>query len=90
MRTARIAHPIERSGVREDVEDSSSDERSRFIITPESQCGRGEGPKTFGHHFMDHGMKQAPERNIFSSLLQQQLQNSLMTRRKKNVYDPIS
>jgi hypothetical protein len=68
MRTARIANPIEISGVREEAENSSSGERFEFIITLESQCGGGEGPKTSGHHFMDHGMKQAPERNTLSSL----------------------
>jgi len=49
MRTAKIANPIEISGVREDVEDSSSDERSQGIIISESQVGKAIGKHRIGN-----------------------------------------
>ena len=61
-RTARIVHPIEISGVREDGERSSSDEPFQFINNPESQCSGIVGPEPFRLLFMDNDRKSALER----------------------------
>jgi len=82
---AKIANPLDMSGVREDLEASSSGERSTCILTPESHGGGVVGPHTSSYHFKGNGMQQAPK----LSPLPLRLQHTFITRWSGNVEEAV-